>query len=199
MTYRKFTPYLLLMLLFSACESPGERVGRLRKQLLVALSEQEYFEFSAGSKQIKWPLPPSGELAEKKKQQVLKIREELATIDPANMQVESQMQYQHLKQQLEELSNQQLAFFDPAQFVIDEFLDDKTTPEERKLLLPHIREYYTRIENRWTPPAASRAKLAMKKSLMVLEKMEAMGAETQEAQLAVKDFIGLCQSALLDH
>jgi hypothetical protein len=191
--------YLLLLLVFGSCESASDKVGRMRRELIDILSEKEYFEFTVDQKTVKWQLPPTQELAKAKMERMLHLREELNQIPTEKLNEERKLQLAKLKEQLTQLvENGKGGYFDPTQLVLDPFFDKTVSEAELRSYLPHLYGYYSEVEQRWLPPEAGRAKLAVKKSLMVLDALEAFGPEADSAKLAVKDFIGLCQSAVLD-
>ena len=189
---------IVVSLLMGACESPEDQLTRLRGELLEVLNERDYFDFSWNGRQMRWKLPPSQEAASSRFDKIKKIQAEVQKIASSSSQAAIQNDVQQLDTQLNQLLLQgHGAYFDPTTLVITELIADTPASAALHSLLPKITQYYTEVERRWNNPEAQRAKLAAQQSTLMLAALEKMGAEALPAQYAVKDFIGLCQSAVL--
>lgn len=194
---------LCFLLLFIACESPHDRISRLQTELLTALGERDYFEIKTGKQLARLPLPPSPELAQSRKLRVSEINLETHSFENEKLTDEDQKRLDQLCANLNEMVKRgDGAFFDPGKCVLNDDIRQKIEQgdlEYNNILLQKIPEYYAEVERRWQTPDPARARMAAERSLAVLDWLEKMGAASMPARLAVKDFICLCKSAVLEH
>lgn len=202
---RNFRPKFVLMLRYSAllllltlmsCESPEGKISRLQSETLELLSSSDFFVIKTQSQTIKLALPPAPEKAELCAQRVPAILKELNSMDTTSLSAADRQKLAGLKAIVETLAKEGIgSAFDPNKYVVADLLDGSFKDGTGKLLLEKIPEYYTEVERRWQAPAKLRAQDAARQSLRSLDILQKSGAEADQARLAVKDFIGMCQSA----
>lgn len=189
---------LFVFLVFMGCESPHDKISRLQGELLTALGERDYFEIVAEKQKIRLPLPPAPELAAARKVKISEINLETYSMDSKKLNAEDQQRLQDLCGYLNQIVQRgNGAFFDPTKFVLAEVLSAQQTTGATEQILQKMPEYYAEVERRWQTPDPARAQVAAEQSIRVLEQLEKMGDRALSARLAVKDFMGLCHSAVL--
>ncbi len=192
---------LFLLFFLLACETPQAKISRLQSELLSALGTRDFFEIKLGQQVLQLPLPPSPELAEARKLRVSEINLETYSFDNEKLNKDDQQRLAQLSAQLNELVKRgNGAFFDPVKCVLGDVLRVNLAAgnqQHTQILLDTIPAYYEEVARRWQSPDRLRARSAAAESLLVLESLEKMGDHANPARLAVKDFICLCQSAVL--
>lgn len=189
-------PALLLILALISCESPEDKISRLQSETLALLGSGDFFVFNTQSRTIMLALPPSLENAAQCAQRIPRISQEINVIDAASLSATDQERLERLKTIVETLANKGAdSAFDPNKCVIADLLADDLRGETGKVVLEKIPEYYAEVERRWQQPNSFRALQAAQQSLRSLDMLQEMGSDADRARLAVKDFIGMCQSA----
>jgi hypothetical protein len=178
-----------------------QKSSRLQSELLSALGTRDFFEIKLGQQVLQLPLPPSPELAEARKIRVAEINLEAYSFDNEKLNKDDQQRLAQLSAQLNELVKRgNGAFFDPVKCVLGDVLRENLAAgnqQHTQILLDTIPAYYEEVARRWQLPDRKRSRSAAAESLLVLESLEKMGDQANPARLAVKDFICLCQSAVL--
>jgi len=191
----RYSVFLLFLFLMS-CESPEEKISRLQSQTLAALGVGDSFEIKTKSQTFKLALPPAPEKAEQCAKQILAIRQEANMLDIESLSAADQQRLRGLNAILVALvQGGDGSAFDPTKCVVADLLKGNFKDSTTKILLEKIPEYYAEVERRWQPPNKLRAQSAAQQSLQALDMLHEMGADADQAKLAVKDFIGMCQSA----
>lgn len=184
-----------------ACENPNEKISRLQEELLTALGERDYFEIKWEKQSLKLPLPPEPALAAARSTKISEINTAVYSLEHASLNEKEKQRFEQLRVQLDAiLKRGNGAFFDPVKCVIP-YASKETpallNPAFQKILLGKIPEYYAEVERRWQTPDAARARQAAAESLLVLDWLDSLPGENVEPRWAVKDFICLCQCAVL--
>lgn len=207
MPYIRLNPTLLFaaLLLFS-CNTPESRLRRLQHDFWENYARQDYFEIKLNKETLHWPLPPLPMPSNRQKSLAARLQEEAASIESEKMNLESRQKLAQIRAALDDcLAHEGNALFDPARFVLlDQWLQFSAHPELRGVL-EKIPEYYAEVEQRWQMPDTSLVAKAVTESQKTLDWMNALeeksGSELsmhlQAARAAIKDYIGMCQSALL--
>ena len=97
------------------------------------------------------------------------------------------------------------AFFDPSRCVVSGQLQQFSNHPELPIVLEKIPAYYAQIEQRWQIPEHRFVAKTVDASMSTLDMLHGLAknsgvegvARTEAARCAIKDFIGLCQSAIL--
>jgi hypothetical protein len=192
---------VVVLCLAVACESPNEKISRLQGELLTALGERDYFEIKWEKQSLKLPLPPEPALAAARSAKIVEINAETYAMEHANLNDKEKQRFEQLSVQLEAiLKRGNGAFFDPTKCVLPLEPKDNpalSNPAFLKILLAKIPEYYAEVERRWQLPDTVRAGQAAAQSLLVLDWLEEVPGDPTESRYAIKDFICLCQCAVL--
>ncbi len=187
---------LLFTLFLGACESSQDKISRLQSETLAALLVSDSFEIKTKSQTFKLALPPTPEKAALRGQRILAIRQEASSFDSESLSPLEQERLRDLNAILAALvQGGNGSTFDPTKCVVADLLKDNPNGSTAKILLQKIPEYYAEVERRWITPNKARAHTAAQQSLQSLDILHEMGDEAYPASLAVKDFIGMCQSA----
>jgi hypothetical protein len=192
---------VVVVCLAVACESPNEKISRLQGELLTALGERDYFEIKLEEQSLNLPLPPEPALAAARSAKISEINTETYSLEHANLNGKEKQRFEQLSVQLDAiLKRGNGAFFDPTRCVLPiEWKDNPALakPAFMKLLLAKIPEYYAEVERCWQSPDPVRARQAAAQSLLILDWLDELPYDNTSARMAIKDFICLCQCAVL--
>ncbi|MBC7775006.1 MAG: hypothetical protein H7246_06155 [Phycisphaerae bacterium] len=189
-----------------SCNSPEARFKRLQHDFWEKFAQQDFFEIKLKNEVLHLPLPPNSPPSEQQKSWAERLQKEANSIEKEELSGENQKQLIQLRAALEDcVAHAGGAFFDPSRCVVLKPLQQFSDHEELLLLLEKIPAYYAQIEQRWQTPDARFVLKAVTESQNTLDLLNGLEkksggeivAQTGEARAAVKDFIGLCQSALL--
>lgn len=193
---------LFLFVAFSACTTPEDTISHAQRRLLQVLQNHEYFEISAGPPSIKLILPPGPQEAEKNRKTLSEIESDLQKIDNQKLAAGFSREYRELLKVLQTIREKGITSgFNPVSCVLTRQLleiSGKNDEQQLRAFIAKIPEYYAEVEARWQPCLPAQAREAADQSLKTLDLLDSLQAP-QDARLAVKDFIGLCNSARLDH
>jgi len=200
-------PSLLLALIFLiSCNSPEARLERLQHDFWEKFARQEFFEIKLKDEVLHLPLPPSSELPIAQKALVEKLHQEANSIEKEKLGDESQKQLAQLRLALGDCVAQAgNSLFDPSRYTFSMRLHQFSEHPDLPLFLEKIPAYYAQIEQRWQRPDIRFVQKAVDESQITLDLLEVLEQKSngvlaeraRTARAAVKDFIGLCQSALL--
>ncbi len=189
-------PVLLLLLIFFACESHKDKISRLRSETLALLTAADSFEIKAKSRTFRLALPPTPERVAQAEKEIAAISAEAGSLHQESLDTEDQQRLLDLNNLLTALVHGGVcSAFDPTKCVVADLLKENCRGVNAETLLLKIPEYYAEVERRWQQPNKSRALTAARQSLLSLDMLDSMGSDAYPARLAVKDFIGMCQSA----
>ncbi len=197
---------LLLLFLFS-CNSPEAQLQRVQHVFWEKLARQDLFEVRLKNEVLYWPLPPEAASAQSQKSLAEVLQLEANSIEKDQLSASDQKQLTHVKAALSDYDTQAVSgFFDPSRCSIAPCLEEFSNHPELPLLIERIPAYYCKIEERWQLPDVRLVSKAVDESKTVLDQLKeieeksggALVVQVSAARGAVKDFIGLCQSALLE-
>ena len=198
---------LLFALFFLiSCNSPEARLERLQHDFWEKFARQDFFEIKLKDEVLHLPLPPSSELPIAQKALVEKLHQEANSIEKEKLGDESQKQLTQLRLALGDFVAQaDNSLFDPSRYTVSMRLQQFSEHPDLPLFLEKIPAYYAQIEQRWQRPDIRFVQKAVAESQITLDLLEGLeqksngvlSERTRTARAAVKDFIGLCQSALL--
>lgn len=199
-------PLLLfaLLALFS-CNTPTKRLTHLQHEFLQKLANQDYFEVKTPQETYFLPLPTTQIQPEQRAVAGL-LQKEANALAKAALSAEQHLQLEIIQRALADfLASSAQMFGDPSRFVVGDLLQKAHSETEGGLLLEKIPAYYTEVEKRWQIPSVPKASKALEKARAALELLHKMEKQADgvaaeriiSAQYALKDFIGLCQSAHL--
>ncbi|MFN0034257.1 MAG: hypothetical protein ACKVUS_04265 [Saprospiraceae bacterium] len=202
-----FKPAALLASLFLiSCNSPETRLDRLQHRFWEKFARQDFFEIRLENEVLHLPLPLAASPPEEQKTLALSLRKEAHSIEKEKLGTESQKQLAQLCAALDDLAaSSGNPFFDPSRCAISQHLRQYSERAGLLLFLEKIPAYYAEVERRWqtpdgrfVPKAVAESQTALDLLNAVEEKSEGeISARARAARAAVKDFIGLCQSAFL--
>lgn len=193
-------------LLFS-CNSPEARLERLQHHFWDKLALHDYFEVKLKNEVLHWPLPPSFEVVGNQKEQVLILQTEAKAIEREKLTVNGQQQLDQMNAALDYCASLgEKSLFDPSRCCVGVWLRQFSGHPEFPVLLENIPMYYAQIEQRWQTPDVRFVEKAVHESQSALDLLKGleenergdMAVKAASAKAAIKDFIGLCQSALLE-
>lgn len=199
---------LSCLFLLISCNDPEAQLSSLQHEFWEQFARQDFFEIQMEQEKVLLPLPVSMEAPSKQKAQAEALLKSANALKTEELSKEGQQRLQQIKTALNDFLNASgNAFFDPARYVIEQPLLETHCVNELKtrLFLERIPAYYVEVERRWQIPApenVSRAVVKAQEGLDAIQALETSGAlnpaaGAQAAKAAIKDFIGLCQSALL--
>jgi len=200
--------FALLSILFylCSCNTPEARLRRLQHDFWETYARQDFFEIRLKNEVLHWPLPPASVPSGQQKLLAEKLQKEASAIDKEGLSEAGKKQLAQLSAALDDcVAHAGAAFFDPSRCEVSRQLKQFSAHPELPLLMEKIPAYYAQIEQRWQIPDSrlvSKAVDASQNALDLLNGLEKsaggeMVARTGAARAAIKDFIGLCQSALL--
>jgi len=199
---QKYVASCLTLFLFS-CNNPETRLERLQRDFREEFARQEYFEISLENEVINLPLPPIAPPSAQKKQLALSFQKEADSIDKEQLNEVQQKQLVQIRAALDDFVAQDgNSFFDPARCSMAAPLKRFSDHPELQVLIDSIPAYYAQVWKRWQTPELRFVPKAVDESQAALDLLclsgEKHGDSTiSQAKAAVKDFIGLCQSAWL--
>ena len=197
---------LFALLFLCSCNTPEARLERLQHDFWEKFARQDFFEIKLKNEVLHLPLPPSNAPSEQQKLWFESIQKEANSIDQQQLSTERQKQLLQLRAALDDcVAHAGSPFFDPNRCVFLKHLQQFSGHPELSLVLKNIPDYYAQIEQRWQIPDARFVAKAVMESQITLDLLNSMekessggiAAQTGAARAAVKDFIGLCQSAIL--
>ena len=189
-----------------ACNTPTKRLTNLQHEFLHKLANQDYFEIKTDKETYFLPLPSAQYQPDQRAAAEL-LQEEANALTQMALSADQRQQLDIIHRALSDfLSASSDAFGDPGRFVVSDLLQKAQKQRDGNFILEKIPEYYRELENRWQVPSVPKASRAMEKARLSLEVLRTMeekaGGKASEqivrAQYALKDFIGLCQSAQLN-
>lgn len=201
-------PFLLLSLV--SCNSPEARLERLQRAFREKFAQQDFFEVTLEKEVLHLPLPPVSAPSDQQKQWVSELQQQAAAIDGAQLNDTQQKQLAQLRTVLDDLAaHTHNPLFDPLRYSLHESLEKTCSSGDvakTNFLLGNIPAYYAAVEQRWQTPDLRLVPDAVEKSKKTVDLLKKMEEEwkgliprnkTEPAKAAIKDFIGLCQSAVL--
>ncbi|MDX1912438.1 MAG: hypothetical protein SFV22_13170 [Saprospiraceae bacterium] len=198
--------FFFLLLPLCACNSPEARLERLRHEFWENFARHDYFEIRTGEETLHLPLPPSDQETESRKEKLTQLQQVAQALENEMLNDTGRRQLAQIKRALQDLAaSGQGVLFDPAQCVVAERLRNYAGRQDGPALLEKIPAYYAAVEARWIKPDGRMAAHAVEEAKLTLDLLkewersvpESRKETVRQAQNAIKDFIGLCQSALL--
>ena len=213
-------------LFFMACAGPEERLADLQHNFLREYKSilPKAFSIGEGHALVRLPLPPDGVSLQKTATFCKKYLDLAANIPADQLPAAQKESLANFQKQITGLAQTSDAAIkgkgSPADFALADYLEqlrDANTlgqnPEDLTGFLEKIPIYYTLVHENWRQPDPNNVQPAVEKSLRALRilsdlegkamKMpkiqhERFGMALFNARLSIKDFIALCQSAVLE-
>lgn len=201
----RFT-FVVALLPFFSCNTPEARLEHLRHEFWENFARHDYFEIRLSEETLHLPLPPSGQEAESRKEKLTQLQQVAQALERETLNDAGRRQLSQISRALNDLTaSGRGILFDPAHCVVSERLKNYAGRQDLTALLEKIPAYYAAVEARWINPESRMAAHAVEEAKLTLDLLKEWERSTPEnrrdplkqAQNAVKDFIGLCQSALL--
>lgn len=200
----KRAAFFLLFLVF-ACDTPQSRFESLQRDFWEKFARQDYFEIELEGRSVRLPLPPLSAQSAERKGIAESLRERAYSIENEKLSPENQIKLAQLRAALDEIcQHPESGFFDPARCAIAQSLGDLSA-SQTSVFLEKIPTYYAEVERRWRVPEPRLAAKAVAESQAALDILKTLERDWagekpsafESSRAAIKDFIGLCQSALL--
>ncbi|MDO8368392.1 MAG: hypothetical protein Q7T20_16445 [Saprospiraceae bacterium] len=197
---------LLTIIYMFSCNTPEARLERLQHNFWEKFAQQDFFEIQLKDEVLHWPLPPASKQPAEQQTLAETLQKEANSIVKEELSPAGQKQLLQIRAVLDDcVANAGAAFFDPSRFVVTGYLEQFSNHPELPILLENIPAYYTQVEQQWQTPDTRYVSKAVAESQSTLDLLNGLGktagsdvlARTGAAQAAIKDFIGLCQSAFL--
>ena len=194
---------LPVLLLLSACNTPEARLERLQHEFWEQFAQHDFFEIKLKNEVLHWPLPPAVTSPSQQKALAESLQNEANAIEINQLSEAGQKQLNQLRAALKDcVERAGNPMFDPTRCVVSESLKQFAKHPELPVLLEKIPPYYAQIEQQWQIPDARFVAKAVEESQNALDLLDELKSSSEEGRLiqargAVKDFIGLCQSAIL--
>jgi hypothetical protein len=196
---------ILALLLLCSCNTPEARLARLQHDFWKKFARQNYYEIKLKNEVLHLPLPPPFESSGEQKLLAENLQKEARSIEKEKLGTAGKKQLTLLTTALDDcVLYAGNPLFDPSRCVIAGHLEERSKDPDLPLFLEKIPAYYAQIEQHWQVPdarfvskAVAGSQTALDLLIMLEKKSGENGVHTGAAQAAVKDFIGLCQSALL--
>jgi hypothetical protein len=189
-----------------SCNTPEARLARLQHEFWEKFARQDFFEVRLKNEVLHWPLPPAAAASGQQKSLAESLQQEAKKIDKEGLSEAGQKQLAQLMEALDDcVAHAGASFFDPSRCVVSGQLQQFSDHPELPVLLEKIPAYYAQIEERWQIPEHRFVAKTVDASMTTLDVLHGLaknsGSEgvsrTEAARSAIKDFIGLCQSAML--
>lgn len=194
---------LFAILLLISCNTPETRLKRLQHDFWEKFAQQDFFEIKLKNEVLHLPLPPTVESPERPLPTAKRLQQEANAIEKEKLSAVQQEQLKQIQAALEDcLQHSGNPLFDPSRCVATPQLKRYAAHAELPSLLEKLPAYYSLVEQRWQNPEprfVAKAVEASQMGLDILKELEEKSGKESVAQTqaAIKDFIGLCQSAIL--
>lgn len=211
----------LILLGLAACSSPEQRFHRLQRDFLREFSRPSTFWVVAGVDTLALPLPPSGADLARVKTAAATFQKRCKKLAANELPAAEQARFTAFQAMLDSLSQpEKHPWPDPARFCVDEVLRHFPAdggkirhPELLAALLEQLPVYYATVQENWPGCDPIRGAAAAHHSASALEQLDRIEAllpglpadyrarlavAAPPARWAIKDFIALCQSQILN-
>lgn len=196
------------LLLMAGCQSDTDRLREAEHRFLEIVALPEKHPLTAGKDTLFLPVLPAPEAANRSKNDAAKLQKKIQSIDPQKLVLTDQQRLKALGRAVDDLVLNGVAtpidrvcaqVAEPFQMVLK--LDN---PELTQRFLTHLPVYFAEMEQRWQPPLPQKVPQTIREAesaFDALQELEQRSPQEPEkfamARMALKDYIGLCQSALL--
>lgn len=197
------SPLIFALFFLISCNTPEAKLERLQHEFWEKFARQDFFEIKLKNEVLHWPLPPGSVQAEQQKAQAEALQKEAYSIEKEKLTPKNQKQLAQICAALDDcVANAGSPRFDPSRCALLTPLKQYEKHPEFSVLLEKIPVYYSQIEQHWQTPDLRLVSKAVEDSQNALDLLntleEKSGKETvAQTRGAIKDFIGLCQSAYL--
>lgn len=212
---RKFSRmrFLLFCLLlpFSACDTPRQKLRRLQRDFLERYPQPPGFLIVSGQDTLTLPRPLDQQVLVSGRAAAALLLAEANTLEAKALQPVEQARLAAFKIMLDSLSRpDNTVLTDPRRYCVAEVLTPFVqtpgpVPATLLLLLERLPEYYALIQEDWVAANDQQATAAIDCSLRALDQLDTLATRPgipaeplYRARLAIKDFIGRCQSEVLE-
>lgn len=200
-----YQPFALFaaLLLFS-CNTPEIQLGRLQHSFGEQFAKQDFFEVQFKKEVLLLPLPPNAKQSGELKTSAEALQKVANSIETKALNTTQQKQLLQIRAALEDcVTHAGNPLFDPSRCAISVKLQQYSEHPELVVLLEKIPNYYARVEQSWQTPDSRFVDKAVMESQIALDLLKKMEENSKkeavgQARAAVKDFIGLCQSTVLE-
>ncbi|MDO8971769.1 MAG: hypothetical protein Q7U74_13835 [Saprospiraceae bacterium] len=200
--YQPFA-WFAVLLLFS-CNTPEIQLGRLQHSFGEQFAKQDFFEVQFKKEVLLLPLPPNAMQSGELKTSAEALQKVANSIETKALNATQQKQLLQIRAALEDcVTHAGNPLFDPSRCAISAKLQQYSEHAELAVLLENIPNYYARVEQSWQTPDSRFVDKAVTESQIALDLLKKLEENSKkeligQARAAVKDFIGLCQSTVLE-
>ncbi len=206
-----------LLFLCSACTAPQQQLQQLEAEMLDLLGPAAGWQIPTHDGSIWLPLPPPAEAQTEQQTKAQELLTSLAKIDTSALPSAQRVQWQQYHRALTDLADANVGWpLDPATYTLTEPLQRclaEPDGESLVLLLEKMPGYYAEIEQRWRSTHRHHYALAVQKCLDTLDTLRKLEQHSGKypgdiqvrlqqslplAQAALKNYLGLCRSLLLE-
>ena len=206
-----------LLFLLPACTSPQDRLQALESEMIGLLGPAAELQVPLQSGSFRLPLPPPLEVQTEQKNRAQALLVKSAQIDSLALAPEQRRQLRQYRQVLTDLSGSRTGWpLDPLDYTLAELLRQALIPsngESLAVLLEKMPAYYTEVEQRWGRPNPRNLAAAVARCLVILDQLMQLENDLRKypqpiqtrlqaalpaARAAIKNYLGLCRSGVLE-
>ncbi len=201
-------PWWLLFAL-AGCQSATDQLREAEHRFLQIVAIPERLQLAVGNDTLFLPVLPAPEAADEAKADALQLQARIQKIDIQTLEMNDKQRLEILKNAVDDLVLHGVSV--PVDQICSRIADpfqqalQHNNPELTGRFLEQIPEYFREMEERWHKPAPHKIQDAILKAdsafdtLHLLEQQSPTSMKNKfiTARFALKDYIGLCQSALL--
>lgn len=198
------------LLFLAGCRSDTDRLRDVEHRFLEIVALPKKHMLAVGKDTLFLPVLPTPEDAAQAKTDAADLQKEMQEIHPEKLSAADQKRLDALKNALNDLVRSGVA--SPVEQVCMEvaqpFRKIRTlnNPKLTEAFLNYLPEYFAGMEQRWHPPVSDKTPQTIQEAESAFDALQDLqqqaGSGTNEqfraARFALKDYIGLCQSALLE-
>jgi hypothetical protein len=217
MSLGRLTVALFFATTWLACQTPADSMHSMQLEFFRARPPAAVFIVTAENDTLQLPLPPPAGQAEALQQLAETFRPRAAAFDTTGLEAAEQAEWRRFQQFLDSLAVGPPPANHPARYALDDLLRhfvgrDRAGrhPGLAVALVEQLPNYYEKVEANWQVPDTSAAAEATRRALISLELLDRLAVDATAysigyreriqkalpaARYAIKDFIGLCESA----
>ena len=201
-------PWWWLCILFG-CQSNTEQLREAEHRFLQLVSVPDRMQLAVGGDTLFLPVLPVPDAGVNTKKEADKLQKWIDGIDYQALESSDQQRLNVMKRAVNDLVLHGVS--SPSDLVCTQIADPfqqalkLNNPELTQRFLEQLPVYFTEMEQRWQAPAAHKLPDVMQEATSAFDALQQLEQQSSgawkhhftTARLALKDYIGLCQSALL--
>lgn len=193
----------------AACQSDTEQLREAEHRFLQIVSVPERLQVTAGGDTLFLPVLPALDAASTAKNNAVQLQQWMQKIDSATLEPSDRQRLSVLKKAVDDLVVNGVSI--PADLVCTRIAEpfkqvlQYDNPELTQRFLEQLPVYFSEMEQRWQTPAAPKMPAVMQEATSAFDALQQLEQQSPAnwknkfttARLALKDYIGLCQSCEL--